>query len=176
MRSRAHRAIGAVLMIIFCAGCSATPSSPIATPQQPTTTSSATAQPSVATPPPPTPLTSTATAAPQSVTSPEAPTPTAATPAVMPPSGTSLVRRAQADLAARVDVAEEEITVVSVEEREMPLPDLGCEDPSKTPVPGADTPATVMGLEIVLAAAQTEHVYRGRLRQLAYCGPLDAVP
>ena len=78
------------------------------------------------------------------------------------------VVRAVADLAARLEVAKEEITVLSVTMTELPIQDLGC--PPEGKEPPITLPGIVMGQEIVLAVGSDEYIYHARSRQVVFCG------
>ena len=82
------------------------------------------------------------------------------------PSGSS-VHLAVADLMERLDVARDEITVVSVADVTWRDGSLGCPEPGR-----AYTQALVAGQRIVLAVDGTEYAYHsGRGREPFYCPP-----
>lgn len=76
--------------------------------------------------------------------------------------------RARAELATRLEIDPDSITVVSVTPQEMPIQFLGC--PPEGATPRADMPGMVMGEEVVLRHDGTEYVYHAHQVQLFYCG------
>lgn len=159
----------AAMALLGLAGCAAMPAAPAAgleatmtpttAPTEPTPEEQATgpnAEPTV----------------PPSATSPETPTPAATervnAPLPADPALAQVVRVAVADLARRLNLTAESVTLVSVQETEMPVGSLGC--------PGAEgweNQGIVMGTEIVLAAGDTEYTYRSDRGRLLPCFPED---
>jgi len=76
--------------------------------------------------------------------------------------------RAVNDLAQRLQVPPDAITVVSVATTDMPAQNLGCYPDGKAPQ--VDIPAFVMGEEIVLRQGDQEYIYRARGSLVVYCG------
>lgn len=91
------------------------------------------------------------------------------TPTPLPPQPEpeTSAERAVADLAERLNVAPEQIEVVSVVTEDFPAQNLGC--PTGT-TPAVDVPAFVIGEEITLRVEDEWYIYRARGRQLVYCG------
>jgi hypothetical protein len=99
---------------------------------------------------------------------PPAPGPGAPPPSAtaLPPSSQDPVDLARADLAQRLGVELDSITVVHVQADEFPASNLGCPGKEIKPIP-----AIVSGIEIVLAEGGRHHIYRARRQTIVYCGP-----
>jgi hypothetical protein len=76
---------------------------------------------------------------------------------------------AQEDLARRLGIAVEEVTVLSVVGDEFPASNLGCPCPKCPEVP---IPAIVTGQRITLAAQGKNYEYRARRSMVVFCGEL----
>jgi len=74
---------------------------------------------------------------------------------------------AREDLAKRLGIPIEEVTVVSVVEDEFPASDLGCPCPK---CPERPIPAFVMGQRIILAAQGKNYEYHARGSMVVFCG------
>jgi hypothetical protein len=83
----------------------------------------------------------------------------------LPPSGQDPVDLARADLAQRLGVELDRITVVHVQADEFPASNLGCPGKEVKPIP-----AIVSGIEIVLAEGERHYVYHARRHTIVYCG------
>jgi hypothetical protein len=77
------------------------------------------------------------------------------------------VNLARADLAQRLQVAEDAITVLSIEAAELGQPNLGC--PTTTD-DGPTIPGLVLGFIVHLEYQGQPYEYRASGRRLAYCG------
>lgn len=101
-------------------------------------------------------------------TSTPGPTPTSVLISPLPGAQFTLddaVEMAKADLAARLGVDPESITVKRAVHEEMPIQDVECGQPSED----ITIPAFVMGYEVVLEAQGQTYVYRGRGRRMKLC-------
>lgn len=102
------------------------------------------------------------------------PTPTIAPPLSHTPKG-SLgtpgtqfgVQEAREDLAQRLGIPSQDITVVSITSDEFPAGDLGCPAPGETPPP---IPAFILGKTLILEAGDTHYVYHIAGGRIAFCG------
>lgn len=90
------------------------------------------------------------------------------------PAKLDIVNRAKTDLAERIGVSVDEISVVSTTVDEFPGENFGCPDRFKTD--GKQTqsesgvsPAFVTATEIVLQANNTQYHYRGKGTQVVFC-------
>lgn len=94
-------------------------------------------------------------------------TPATATPK---PSGegSGVGRQAQLDLARRLNIPAEQVSIVAVSITEMPVGSLGC-----GPEAGAQSPGLTVGEEVVLRAQGSEFTYRSDGRRLVPCTPAD---
>ena len=101
---------------------------------------------------------------PTAVEAKQVPSPTPSASAPLP--GQDPVERARADLARRLGLDASAITVLRVQADEFPISNLGCPGKGVRPMP-----AIVSGLEIVLATAGRNYMYRARKSTLVYCGP-----
>lgn len=79
---------------------------------------------------------------------------------------TLLETAARRDLAQRLNITEDQVQVVSVEEREMPAGSLGCGETG-----GRQNQGLLMGDEIVLQAGGQKYTYRTDGRKLVPCAP-----
>ncbi len=123
-------------------------------------------------PPPTTTTVPTATVQPASPTPSRTstPTPTATAERVgltpIAPGEQLTVNLARADLAQRLQVAEDAITVLSIEAAELGQPNLGC----PTTTDGPTIPGLVLGFIVHLEYQGQPYEYRASGRRLAYCG------
>ncbi|HEC34121.1 MAG TPA: hypothetical protein ENI37_05325 [Chloroflexi bacterium] len=90
-------------------------------------------------------------------------------PSTLPPApGEPAVARAVADLAARLDVDPDAVTVVRISADDFPAQNLGCPSPGgKGPEPVQ--PAFVTGQEIVLRVGEQQYVYRAHGGSVVFC-------
>jgi hypothetical protein len=87
---------------------------------------------------------------------------------LVPPSlGLTLLERSQADLAARLGLAPDDVELVEVYDDDFPAGDLGCGSPKEEQ---PSSPALVMGQEIVFVAGDREYRYRSHGGTLMFCG------
>lgn len=74
------------------------------------------------------------------------------------------------DLAARLQVGENEIVVESSTKIELPVGDLGCPDEDQET--GRTQPGVVMGQELTLAVEGKRYLYHVHGKRIAYCGEI----
>ena len=89
------------------------------------------------------------------------------------PLGTSpplerAIAQAQQDLARRLGLPAEQITLVGAGSDEFPAANLGC--PQEGGAPPAPMPALVSGWRITLRAGERVYEYRARGSELVFCG------
>lgn len=89
-----------------------------------------------------------------------------------PPTAKGAMELAKKDLAERLGIAVEEITLVSVVTTDFPLQDLGCPQPDQKE-PGFTLPSFVIGHEVVLHAEGRDYTYRVHRSQVVLCGSSD---
>ena len=78
---------------------------------------------------------------------------------------------AVADLAKRLGVSEENIQIVSADQTEMPVENLGCLILGQEP--GFTIPGVVLGYEVVLHYGGIDYLYRIHGLRVVYCGQRD---
>lgn len=93
-----------------------------------------------------------------------------ATPEEIPVGAEAAVELAKEDLAERLRITVEEITVVSVQTSDFPAQNLGCPQPGGKE-PEFTIPAFVIGHEVVLRAKGSDYVYRVHGSQVVLCEP-----
>jgi len=102
-----------------------------------------------------------------------APTPTETPAKVNTVPARTTEAKAISDLAARLEMAEEDIVVESTTEVEIPSGDLGCQGEAIA-TPEKTQPAMVMGQELTLLADGKKYTYRGYKMRITYCGEVNA--
>ncbi len=85
------------------------------------------------------------------------------------PDSSLITNTARRDLAQRLNVAEDQIEVVSVERTEMPIGSLGCGETG-----GRQNQGLIIGDEIVLRAAGQEYTYRSGGGKPVLCSPITS--
>ncbi len=83
------------------------------------------------------------------------------------PDSSLLTNAARRDLAQRLNVAEDQVELVSVEKTEMPVGSLGCGETG-----GRQNQGLIIGDEIVLRAAGQEYTYRSGGGKMMLCSPI----
>jgi hypothetical protein len=84
------------------------------------------------------------------------------------PTASLLGLTARQDLASRLNVAIDEVQVISVDQSEMAVGTLGCGETG-----GRRNTGLIMGYEIILNAGGQEYVYHSDGTKLAPCSPTD---
>ncbi len=79
-----------------------------------------------------------------------------------------LILKAKEDLATRLGVDFDSISLVAVYADEFPIDNLGCPSPKDS---GVSRPAFVMGQEIVLEVGEKRYAYHTHAGQVVFCGP-----
>ncbi|MBN1148428.1 MAG: hypothetical protein JXA78_14305 [Anaerolineales bacterium] len=79
-----------------------------------------------------------------------------------------LGRKAQTELAARLNIPLQSIQIIRIVPDEFQASYLGCPAPWQTPLP---LPAIVSGQTIILEANEVRYTYHARRGQLVFCGP-----
>jgi hypothetical protein len=88
-------------------------------------------------------------------------------PAINPSSADDVSGRAILDLASRLGISSDRITIERVESDEFPAGGLGC---TQSGQPQRAIPAIISGQRIILRAADKTYEYRASGTELVYCG------